>query len=243
MLRLHRSNAAPRWKLILEGQWLHLALLAPSVAGLAVAGTAEGMRAGTYEGIAAPAWYWIAITLPIVHQVYVWFCWRTQLHGGLLTKVLGQRAFPAYAIAFAIIGISRVAVVFPVAISNRDTLGADTAVLRILAVSALVPWLYLVYSVGRYFGFRRATGQDHFDEAYRAKPFVRKGIFRFTRNGMYTCGFLIFWIPGLWYSSNAALLVAAFNHAYIWVHYFATERPDMRQIYGDERVAARGAAG
>ena len=226
----------PRWKRIFEGQWLHLALLAPLVAGLAVAGTAEGMRAGTYQGIATPTWYWSAITLPIMHQVYVWFCWRMQLHGGLPTKVLGQRAFPAYAFGFAIIGIARVVVLFLLAISNRDTLGADLTLLRVLAGAAFIPWLYLFYSVARYFGFLRATGQDHFDEAYRTKPFVRKGIFRYTRNGMYVFGFLVFWIPGLWYASNAALLVALFNHAYIWVHYFATERPDMRRIYGDAQV-------
>ena len=40
--------------------------------------------------------------------------------------------------------------------------------------------------------------------------------------------------PGLYASSQAALLAAAFNHAYIWVHYFCTELPDMKRIYGDQ---------
>jgi hypothetical protein len=43
---------------------------------------------------------------------------------------------------------------------------------------------------------------------------------------------LILWVPGLWWASPAALVVALFNHLYIWVHYYATERPDMRRIYG-----------
>ena len=30
----------------------------------------------------------------------------------------------------------------------------------------------------------------------------------------------------------AALVVAMFSHAYIWVHYFCTERPELRVIYG-----------
>ena len=36
----------------------------------------------------------------------------------------------------------------------------------------------------------------------------------------------------LWFASAAGLVAAAFNHLYIWVHYFATERPDMLRIYG-----------
>ncbi len=34
------------------------------------------------------------------------------------------------------------------------------------------------------------------------------------------------------FNSAAALTVAAFSHAYIWVHYFATEKPDMDFLYG-----------
>jgi len=29
-----------------------------------------------------------------------------------------------------------------------------------------------------------------------------------------------------------ALLLAGFNHLYIWVHYYCTEKPDMERIYG-----------
>ncbi len=75
-------------------------------------------------------------------------------------------------------------------------------------------------------------GADHFDTAYRSKPLERRGIFRFTRNGMYTFGLLLVWLPGLYAASQAALLAAAFNHTYIWVHYLCTELPDMKRIYG-----------
>ena len=87
-------------------------------------------------------------------------------------------------------------------------------------------------SVKRYFGFKRAFGVDHFDPSYRSVPFVKKGIFRFTGNGMYTFGFFLLWIPGLWYASISALCVALFNHLYIWVHYYSTELPDIKRIYG-----------
>jgi len=85
----------------------------------------------------------------------------------------------------------------------------------------------------------RALGIDHFDPAWRSAPFVRQGIFRFTRNGMYVYGFLLMWVPGLWWGSAAALAVALFNHLYIWVHYYATELPDMARIYGAARATGR----
>ena len=94
--------------------------------------------------------------------------------------------FPLYALIFALLGASRVAAVFALAISNRDTFPIDITFLRILAIIVLIPATYLLYSVARYFSFQRAMGIDHFDESYRYQPLVHKGIFRFTRNGMYT---------------------------------------------------------
>ncbi|MGB6364439.1 MAG: methyltransferase, partial [Thermoanaerobaculia bacterium] len=107
----------------------------------------------------------------------------------------------------------------------------------------LAPAIYLFYSVKRYFGFERAFGIDHFDASYRTRPFVRKGIFRFTSNGMYIFGFFILWVPGLWFASVAALCVALFNHLYIWVHYFSTELPDIRRIYGEPATGPDGGPG
>jgi hypothetical protein len=43
---------------------------------------------------------------------------------------------------------------------------------------------------------------------------------------------MVLYLPGLIWGSSAALLLAAFNHAYVWVHYFTTEKPDMGVIYG-----------
>lgn len=71
---------------------------------------------------------------------------------------------------------------------------------------------------------------DH--ESYRHLPFVREGIFKYTSNTMVTFGFLIIWVPGLIFHSKHALLAACHNHTYIWVHYYTTELPDIRYIYG-----------
>ncbi|MCB0182281.1 MAG: hypothetical protein KDI62_28920 [Anaerolineae bacterium] len=222
-----------QWSLIFESQGRHALLLAGLLAGMVLAGSLEAVRAGMLWGVGTPVWYWLAVGLAVGHQVYVWFCWRMQLHGGWLTRVLDERGLDIYAIGFSILGIALIVVVFMLAISNRDTLPLSLTLLRILAVAALIPAVYLFYSVKRYFGFKRAFGIDHFDASYRSLPFVRKGIFRFTGNGMYTYGFLLLWVPALWYASLAALWVALFNHLYIWVHYYTTELPDIKRIYGE----------
>jgi Phospholipid methyltransferase len=102
----------------------------------------------------------------------------------------------------------------------------------LLAIVLFIPWVYLQYSLHTYFGMDRAMGLDHFDPSYRHRPFVREGIFRYTDNAIYTFGFLLFWILGLVFLSQAALLAALFNHLYIWVHYYCTELPDISAIYG-----------
>lgn len=227
---LHQSQ------LIFERQWLHALLLAGLLAGLAAVSHCDDFRSGQLWGATTPHWFWFAIALAVVHQVYVWLCWRAELHASWLTRILGTHAFPTYAVGFSVLGISRVVAVFILAVSNRDTLQVNPLVLKLLAIIALIPAAYLFYSVKRYFGFKRAFGIDHFDPGYRSLPFVRKGIFRYARNGMYAYGFLLLWVPAFWFGSLAALTAALFNHLYIWVHYFATELPDMKRIYGEARA-------
>lgn len=220
-----------RARLIFEQQWLHALVLGMLLLGVAWASGTESVRAGRLWGVPTLLWLWLAVGLAVLHQLYVWFCWRTELHLALLSRMLGSGGFTAYAVLFATLGIARVIAVFCLAISNRNTLPVNIIAPRVLAVVALIPTIYLFYSVQRYFGFKRAFGIDHFDASYRSLPLVRQGIFRYTRNGMYTFGFLLLWVPALWHASAAALCAALFNHCYIWVHYYATEQPDMRRIY------------
>ncbi len=210
---------------MLERQWLHALGLALLLGGLWALGVSRLA--------------WLAAGIAVAHQVYVWLCWRAELHAGLITRLLGPNGFRAYAAGFALLGASRVAAVFALAIVERGTLGLDPLLLKVAAVAVLLPALYLFYSVKRYFTFTRALGIDHFDPAWRAQPFVREGIFRFTRNGMYVYGFLLMWVPGLWWGSAEALAIALFNHLYVWVHYYATELPDMARIYGAARATGR----
>lgn len=223
---------------IFERQWLHAISLVLLLGACAWAAQLPNVRQGSLWGLTAIDWYWIAILTAVLHQIYVWLCWRTELNGKGLTRVLGGHAFQAFAVGFALIGLSRVLTVFVLAFANQDSLTFDPLWMKVAACAAVLPALYLFYSVKRYFSFRRAFGADHFDPAYRTMPFERRGIFRFSSNAMYVFGFLLLWVPGLWWNSSAALAIALFNHIYIWVHYFATELPDIRRIYGGLRVDA-----
>jgi hypothetical protein len=187
---------------------------------------------GELWGISAVNWYIITLLSPIIHQVYVLLCWRYELHYKGLSRWWGKSAFKLYKIGFAILILSRPTTITLLAIANRNTLEIAPEMTYALSGILILPAIYLFYSVKTYFGMDRAFGIDHFyPEEYHNKPFVKQGIFKYTSNGMYIFGFLILWIPGLLFLSKAALLLALFNHVYIWVHYYFTELPDMKAIY------------
>jgi len=96
----------------------------------------------------------------------------------------------------------------------------------------LLPVGHTLWSVHGYFGVARALGGDHFRQVYRGLPLVRQGAFRYSNNAMYAFVFLVFWSIALLTGSRTALAAALFQHAYIWVHMYYTEGPDMQVIYG-----------
>ena len=227
-------------KEIFEKQLLHLLYLMLLLAGLFLFSKLDGFDKGKLWGVETITWFYLLVGITVLHQVFVWFCWRTELYAGWLSRWFGHRAFAAYAVLFFLLIISRPLFITLLAIANRDTIPMNHMFKVILVILLAAPSLYLMYSIARYFGFERAFGIDHFDPSYRRKPLVKKGIFRYTSNGMYVFGLLILWIPGVLFSSLTALAAALFSHIYIWVHYFCTEKPDMNFIYGQRSLLGRG---
>jgi hypothetical protein len=218
-----------------ERQWLHgLALTGLLVGAWFLARGCPCFHRGSVWGISTWTWFWISVDVAIAHQVVVALFWRAQLHTDLVPRFFGKHGFKVYATIFTVLILVRPAVITILAVSSEGSLVGNPSLFRILAGAASLPVFFLLYSVARYFGFRRAYGIDHFDSSYRSQPFVRDGIFRLTGNAMYTFGMLLLYIPGLWLASRPAILAAVFNHLYIWVHYFTVEKPDMRQIYGSD---------
>ena len=195
--------------------------------------------AGELWGISSETWLWISVWVAVAHQVYVWFCWRLELYAGLLTRWFGDRAFALYRSGFAPFLVARFLIILLLAYANRDPATTHPTALKVVAVILAIPALYTLFSIRKYFTFDRAFGIDHFDAAYRNKPLVHRGIFQYTRNGMYTFGLMLLWLPGLWWASVAALVAALFQHVFIWVHYYTTELPDMRHIYGSQEDRTR----
>jgi hypothetical protein len=220
-------------QLLFEGQLVHVISLLLLLGLSGYAASLEGVMDGSFWGIPTKAWFVILLSDTIIHQCFVWFCWRMELHGRRLTKWLGdtQRAFRIYSIIFAFLFGARFVLVTILAIANRQSLDIESWTGYLLAAIVAVPAIYLFYSVKTYFSFRRAFGIDHFESDARNWSLVDGGIFKWTPNAMYVFGIGALWVPGLALQSSAALVGAAFSHAYIWVHYFTVEKPDMKHIY------------
>ena len=176
-----------------------------------------------------PVAFWIAVAFPIVHQVYVWLTWRLELRFSAISRTIG---FHGYLLAFFLLFGGRFVTLAALAWLDRGSLGLGPVLQTVVTTTLAVPGLYAMYSVRRYFGMARAAGADHFDPRYRTMPLVKEGIFRFTENGMYVFAFFLFWAIATGFNSASALIVTAFSHAYIWIHFHATEKPDMDFLYG-----------
>lgn len=177
-----------------------------------------------------PFLFWLTISVPIAHQVYVWLTWRIELKSQAVTNSIGMKI---YLVIFFILLISRPITFLFLAWADRESLGLEMVLRTIISMAFLLPAIYAMYSVIKFFGFVRAAGADHFDEKYRNMPLVKKGMFKYSSNSMYVFAFLMFWGIAIAFDSKAALLAGAFSHAYIWVHYWATEKPDMTYLYGE----------
>lgn len=218
---------------VFKYQFLHLLLALLFLMGTAWYITIDDdTLRGSLFGISTGVWLAIGVSVPILHQAYVALVWRLELFKQSFTSRWGmKRAFFIYAIGFTVLFVARLIVITFLAFSNQNTLAVEPYLAYALAVLLTPLYVYLFYSVKKYFTIERAFGIDHFDKEYDV-PYVKEGIFKYTNNGMYIVGLLILFIPGLLLLSKAALLVALFNYLYIWVHYFCVEKPDMIEIYG-----------
>lgn len=185
---------------------------------------------GVWESLGRPfpIAFWIAVAIPVAHQLFVWLTWRLELRSSTTSKTIG---FGGYLAGFFLLFIGRFISLLVLAWLDRGSLKLHALPMAFATTLLALFGGYALYSVKRYFGMIRAAGADHFDLRYRDMPLVKEGIFRFTDNGMYIYAFLLFWAIAVGFNSSAAFGVAAYSHAYIWVHFFATEKPDMAYLY------------
>ena len=221
------------FSLVFEKQQYHLMTIILFSLSLFLLFSLKDFTKESFLGITTTSFIFIAFGLPIIHQVFVMMVWRLELHLSLVSRILGSWGFPFYGAIFMILFISRFLILLALAIANSNTLILGDYIIHMILIAIFFfLGLYLIYSVARFFGIKRALGIDHFDRSYKQANLVHQGIFQYISNAMYVVGFLLFYIPGLLFSSFAALLMALVHHLYIWVHYYSTEKPDMIRIYG-----------
>jgi hypothetical protein len=63
---------------------------------------------------------------------------------------------------------------------------------------------------------------------------VTRGLFKYVPNVGYAVILTLIYHPALFFDSLPGLLAAVAHHAFVWVNYYCTEKPDMREIYGDQ---------
>ena len=182
----------------------------------------------TFLGIRALVWFMIAMSIPLIHQTYVWICWRSELCWNSISNTIG---FKGYVILFFILIISRLSAVV-LCFIDYGSLYKPGLLAWILGLIIFIPGAYTMYSVKKYFGFLRAAGADHFDTKYKDLPFENRGIFKWTPNAMYVFAIGIPFSFAVATGSQSMFVVAIYTYISIWLHYFCTEKEDFKVIYG-----------
>lgn len=220
------------WNHFFRGQFQHLLLALVLVPGALclVAPHVTGQSIGPLTSRQAAH---ALVAVVVAHQVTVWLVWRLQLCFGLLSRLLGRADLVVWGVIFFPFLGARVVLLVLVGLGDFGTLGLSRPLEVGVGLVLLLPALYTLWSVLRHFGLVRAMGGDHFRERYRHMELVKEGIFRYSTNAMYTFGFAGLWALAFLLSSPAALALALFQHAYIWVHMYCTERPDLEMLYGE----------
>ena len=183
----------------------------------------------TFVSLDAFSWFIIAMTIPLIHQAYVWVCWRSELCWKSISSTIG---FKGYVIIFFVLIISRLSAIV-LCFVDYGSLYVPGWFAWSLAVIIFIPGIYTMYSVKKYFGFLRAAGADHFDSKYRDIPFERRGIFKWSPNAMYTFAIGIPFGFAVATGSQSMFIVAIYTYISIWLHYFCTEKEDFKVIYGN----------
>ena len=183
----------------------------------------------SFLGISALNWFMIAMSVPIIHQAYVWICWRSELCWKSISNTIG---FKGYIIIFFILIILRLSAIV-VCFVDYGSLYKPGILAWVISIILFIPGAYTMYSVKKYFGFLRAAGADHFDPKYRDMSFEKRGIFKWSPNAMYLFGIGIPFAFAVATGSQSMFIVAIYTYISIWLHYFCTEKEDFKIIYGN----------
>lgn len=230
--KLDEIRAASGWTDIFEGLPQYIGITILMVAG-AFAMLSSPPDAPKLLGLSAAGWGQISIALAVLHQVVVAIVFRLQLHRNVLSATFGESDMHIWTWIFLpLLALRPISLIMTGWADVHGILGLRPAEwvigLALLGASGWVLW-----TVFTKFTLPRALGGDHFRNEFAGMPLVTSGPFGVTPNAMYAIAFLGLWGIAFLFGSWNALVVALFQHAYIWVHMYCVEKPDMDWIYGD----------
>jgi len=183
-----------------------------------------------FFGISSKNWFLFAMTTPLLHQGYVWVCWRSELCWKTISRTIG---FKVYVVVFFILGILRLSSI-GLCFADYGSWFIPGWITWSVSVLIFIPFIYTIYSIKKYFDFLRATGIDHFDPSYKNIPFEKRGIFKWSSNAMYTFAIPVFFCFAISSGSKAMFVFATYTFIGAWLHYFCTEKEDFKVIYGKQ---------
>lgn len=230
MSRLDDIRATSSWKDLLEGQPQHLGFAVLLSAG-AMSLLVLPQDAPHILGLSSTGWAKLSIALAVVHQVIVALVFRLQLHRNLISRWLGDRDMVVWRVIFLPLLVARPLSLIMAGWADTSAITGYRPVEILVGAVLLGLSVWALHSVITYFSIPRALGGDHFRDEIAALPLVSEGVFKYTSSGMYGVAFLGLWGIALLFGSWNALVLALFQHCYIWVHMYCTESPDMRWIY------------
>lgn len=231
MNTLEKIRANSSLKDVFEGQLPHLGIVILMFFG-ATSLLMPRISSPVFWGWDSTDWAIASIWLAIIHQVIVAVVFRFQLHYNIMTRLFGASDMLVWRAIFMPLLIARPLSLIAVGWLDPNPISGWRSFEILLGVTFLILAVLTMHSVLKYFTIERALGGDHFRDHIIHLPLVREGMFKYTKNGMYGIAFLGLWGIALCFGSWNALIVALFQHGYIWVHMYVTETPDMRRIYG-----------
>ncbi len=231
MAQLSAIRAQSTWRDMIEGQPQQIAIFALMALGAGSLLKAPA-DAPTILFLTSYQWAVTSIALAGLHQLIVAIGFRLQLHRNWLTNLFGDRDMRVWAMIFMPLLVARPITLILIGWADTVPITGWRGPELVLGLGLIGVAIWGMHSVLVYFTLPRALGGDHFRDEIANMPMVNKGVFKYTPNAMYGIIFLGFWGIALVFGSWNALVVALFQHAFIWVHMYCTEGPDMRRIYG-----------
>jgi len=88
-----------------------------------------------------PSLFWLTISVPIVHQIFVWLTWRMELKSQAVSNSMG---FKTYLVIFFLLLIGRPLTLFLLARIDQGSLGMENLPRTIISVALFVPAMYIL---------------------------------------------------------------------------------------------------